>query len=130
MKKEYDVGIYVTDEIKKDINKLTEEEMELYKEFRRTLQEQEDKNSKKKEMSHQIMNKLGFDIDEYNSDDIKEAYEKDNIPNPFEELTLEELLYLRENDYLLKPFLPGREKEGPFFTIFLNTPCPPKDARR
>ena len=102
MKKEYDVGIYVTDEIKKDINKLTEEEMELYKEFRRTLQEQEDKNSKKKEMSHQIMNKLGFDIDEYNSDDIKEAYEKDNIPNPFDKLTLEELLYLRENDYLLK----------------------------
>ena len=59
-------------------------------------------NRKKKEMSQQIMNKLGFNLEEYNSDDIKEAHEKDNVPNPFDKLSLEELLFMRENNYLLK----------------------------
>jgi hypothetical protein len=47
------------------------------------------------------MNKLGFDIREYNSNDSKEAHERDNIPNPFDKLTLDELLFLRENHYFL-----------------------------
>ncbi len=58
-------------------------------------------NHKNKEMLQQIMNKLGFDIREYNSNDSKEAHERDNIPNPFDKLTLDELLFLRENHYFL-----------------------------
>lgn len=58
-------------------------------------------NRKNKEMTKQIMNKLGFDFKEYNSDDFGEAHEKDNIPNPFDKLSLEELLFLRENHYFL-----------------------------
>jgi hypothetical protein len=58
---------------------------------------------KKYEMFLQITNKLGFDIREYNDDDddFSDAYEKDNIPNPFDKLSLEELLFLRENNYFL-----------------------------
>ncbi len=52
------------------------------------------------EMIQQISNKLGFDIREYNSDDsddLEEPHEQDNIPNPFDKLSLEELLFIREN---------------------------------
>lgn len=59
-------------------------------------------NRKNKEMYQQIISKLGFDIKEYNSDTFEEAHERDNIPNPFDKLSLEELLFLRENNYLLK----------------------------
>jgi hypothetical protein len=54
-------------------------------------------------MFYQITNKLGFDIREYNDDDddFSDAYEKDNIPNPFDKLSLEELLFLKENNYFL-----------------------------
>jgi hypothetical protein len=54
-------------------------------------------------MFQQITDKLGFDIREYNDDDddFGDAYEKDNIPNPFDKLSLEELLFLRENNYFL-----------------------------
>jgi hypothetical protein len=53
-------------------------------------------------MFQQITNKLGFDIREYNdNDDFSDVYEKDNIPNPFDKLSLEELLFLRENNYFL-----------------------------
>lgn len=60
-------------------------------------------NHKNKEMFQQITDKLGFDIREYNDndDDFSDAYEKDNIPNPFDKLSLEELLFLRENNYFL-----------------------------
>ena len=58
-------------------------------------------NHKNKKMLQQIMNKLGFDIREYNSNNFKEAHERDDIPNPFEKLSLEELLFLRENNYFL-----------------------------
>jgi hypothetical protein len=44
----------------------------------------------------QITAKLGFDIEKYNFDDCKEAHERDNIPNPFDKLTLDELLFLRK----------------------------------
>ena len=56
---------------------------------------------KSKEMLQQIMNKLGFDIREYNSNDFGEAHERDDIPNPFDKLSLEELLFLRDNNYFL-----------------------------
>ena len=58
-------------------------------------------NHKSKEMLQQIMNKLGFDIREYNSKDVGDAHERDDIPNPFDKLSLEELLFLRENNYFL-----------------------------
>jgi hypothetical protein len=59
-------------------------------------------NPKNKEILQQITNKLGFDIKEYNSaDDFSEAHERDNISNPFDKLTLEELLFIRENNYFL-----------------------------
>ena len=47
----------------------------------------------------QIENKLGFSLDSYKDTNMTEAHEKDNTPNPFDKLTLEELLYLRENGY-------------------------------
>ncbi len=56
---------------------------------------------KDNEMLKQITDKLGFDIREYNSDNTKEAYERDNIPNPFDKLSLEELLFIRKNHYFL-----------------------------
>ncbi len=58
-------------------------------------------NHKNKEMLQQIINKLGFDIKEYNSNNSEEAHEKDNIPNPFDKLSIEELLFLREHNYFL-----------------------------
>ena len=58
-------------------------------------------NHKNKEMLQQIINKLGFDIREYNSNSFEEAHERDDIPNPFDKLSLEELLFLRENNYFL-----------------------------
>ena len=66
---------------------------EKYKEECNTL--------KDKEMLKQITDKLGFDIREYSSDDTEEAYERDNIPNPFDKLSLEELLFIRDNHYFL-----------------------------
>lgn len=33
---------------------------------------------------------------------IEDVHEQDNLPNPFEDLTLEELYYLREHMYLLE----------------------------
>ena len=54
-----------------------------------------------KEMIQQIMNKLGFNIEEYNSDDLDDAHERDDLPNPFDKLSLEELLFLRQNNYFL-----------------------------
>lgn len=58
-------------------------------------------NHKNKEMLQQIINKLGFDIKEYNFNNSEEAHERDNIPNPFDKLSLEELLFLREHNYFL-----------------------------
>ena len=60
-------------------------------------------NHKSKEMLQQIKNKLGFDIQDYNEnqDSPEEVHERDNIPNPFDRLSLEELLFLRENNYFL-----------------------------
>ncbi len=51
-----------------------------------------------------ITEKLGFDIKEYNKkcmNNISDAHEADNIPNPFEKLSKEELLYIRNNNYFL-----------------------------
>lgn len=58
-------------------------------------------NRKNKEMLQQIKNKLGFDIQEYNKDNSTDAHERDDLPNPFDKLTLEELLFLRNNKHLL-----------------------------
>lgn len=54
-----------------------------------------------KEIFQQITNKLGFNIQEYNSDNLDEAHERDDLPNPFDKLSLEELLFLRETNYFL-----------------------------
>ena len=57
---------------------------------------------KNKEMLQQITDKLGFDIQSYNDEDKKtEAHERDDLPNPFDRLSLDELLFLRHNNYLL-----------------------------
>jgi hypothetical protein len=53
-----------------------------------------------KEMLQQITDKLGFDIQSY-EDKEKEAHERDDLPNPFDRLSLDELLFLRHNNYLL-----------------------------
>lgn len=54
-------------------------------------------------MLQQINNKLGFDLQTYGLDDkSKEAHEQDNIPNPFDKLSLEELLFIRKHRYLVK----------------------------
>ena len=69
-------------------------------------------NHKDNEMRKIIEDKLGFNIKEYNRREqealkkLKEAgqcdsHECDNIPSPFEKLSLEELEYLREHNYFL-----------------------------
>ncbi len=58
-------------------------------------------NYKNIEMFQQIVNKLGFTPEEYNDDVSVDTHERDDLPNPFEKLTLEELLFLRENNYFL-----------------------------
>ena len=56
-------------------------------------------------MLQQITNKLGFDIRDYNDmhkpTNYEDVHERDNIPNPFDKLSLEELLFIRENRHLL-----------------------------
>ena len=52
----------------------------------------------------QIQEKLGFSVQDYEKlshDAPEEVHERDNIPNPFDRLSLEELLFLRENNYFL-----------------------------
>lgn len=49
------------------------------------------------EILKQITDKLGFDPREYNDADSPDTHEQDNIPNPFDKLSLEELLFLREH---------------------------------
>lgn len=59
---------------------------------------------KKEKMYKQITDKLGFTLKEYNEEDLNDhtiPHERDNIPNPFEKLSMEELLFLRENNYFL-----------------------------
>ena len=58
-------------------------------------------NRKDMEMLKQITDKLGFDIREYSSDNTEEACERDNVPNPFDKLSLEELRFIRKNHYFL-----------------------------
>lgn len=49
----------------------------------------------------EIVDKLGFDIQSYNNEDnLDDAHERDNIPNPFDKLSLEELLFLRDYGFL------------------------------
>ena len=62
-------------------------------------------DSKKDEMLERINTKIGFDITDKEawksftlSDE--EAHERDNAPSPLEGLSLEELLFLRENKIL------------------------------
>lgn len=74
-------------------------EQMIINKYHLTTKEMEDHKSK--EMLQQITNKLGFDIREYNTNDFGEAHERDNIPNPFDKLSLEELVFLRENNYFL-----------------------------
>ena len=55
------------------------------------------------QMLTQINNKLGFDIREYNKMDTRtEFHEQDNIESPLACLSMEELLFIRENNYFLK----------------------------
>lgn len=49
----------------------------------------------------QIQEKLGFSVQDYEKLSPDEVHERDNIPNPFDRLSLEELLFLRENNYFL-----------------------------
>ena len=58
MKKEYEIGAFMTDEIKKDINELTEEEMELYKELRRILKKREEKRQYTKEEKREALKRI------------------------------------------------------------------------
>ena len=58
-------------------------------------------NHKNSEILTQINYKLGFDVSSYNKLTSSDAHEQDNLPNPFDKLSLDELLYLREHGYLL-----------------------------
>lgn len=50
-----------------------------------------------------INNKLGFDIQKYGlNDESKVAHEQDNISNPFDKLSLEELLFIRNHRGYIK----------------------------
>ena len=54
------------------------------------------------EMKEMILKKLGIDdMDEYNKMTPDIPHEKDNVPNPFDRLSLEELDYLCEHNYFL-----------------------------
>lgn len=55
------------------------------------------------EMKQKIIDKLGFEPKDYNeqSKSWTDVHEQDNIPNPFAVLTMEELLFMREHNYLL-----------------------------
>ena len=49
-----------------------------------------------------IEGNLGFDLKSFNDIDFtEEAHERDNLPNPFDNLSIEELLYIREHHYFL-----------------------------
>jgi hypothetical protein len=50
------------------------------------------------QQEEQILRKIKIDYEYQNTEDI---HEQDNIPNPFEDLTMEELLYLRQHKQLL-----------------------------
>ena len=69
-------------------------------------------NYRDNEMRKIIEDKLGFNIKEYNRREQEalkkmmeagqcDSHECDNIPSPFEKLSLEELEYLREHNYFL-----------------------------
>ena len=51
-----------------------------------------------------IEEKLGFTLKEYNAKVGvgTESHEQDNLPNPFDKLSMDELLFLREHPYFLK----------------------------
>lgn len=51
-----------------------------------------------------IEEKLGFSLKDYNTKGGvgAETHEQDNIPNPFDKLSMDELLFLREHHYFLK----------------------------
>lgn len=53
---------------------------------------------------HSIEEKLGFTLKEYNAKAGvgTESHEQDNLPNPFDKLSMDELLFLREHHYFLK----------------------------
>lgn len=54
------------------------------------------------EVKKYIEGKLGFDLKSFNDIDFtEEAHERDNLPNPFDNLSIEELLYIREHHYFL-----------------------------
>ena len=54
------------------------------------------------EMLKTINEKLGFDVREYGKEDTEtEWHECDNKPNPFDKLKLEELEFIRDNNYFL-----------------------------
>ena len=60
------------------------------------------KNHSVDEVKTYIEGKLGFDLKAFNQVDFaEEAHERDNLPNPFDVLSLEELVYLREHHYFL-----------------------------
>lgn len=53
---------------------------------------------------HSIEEKLGFTLKEYNAKDGlgTESHEQDNLQNPFDKLSMDELLFLREHHDFLK----------------------------
>lgn len=56
------------------------------------------KNHTVDEVQAYIEGKLGFELKTFNDIDFtEEAHERDNLPNPFDALSMEELVYLREH---------------------------------
>lgn len=78
--------------------------LEESEELRQEVIKKYKKESDEETMLKKIEEKLGFSIKEYNDRHRvkKEAHEQDNIPNLFEKLTMEELLFLREHKYFLE----------------------------
>jgi hypothetical protein len=53
-----------------------------------------------RERAHAIEKKLGFTLKEYNEESMKnleDAHERDNEPNPFDILTMDEVLFIMDN---------------------------------
>ena len=49
-----------------------------------------------------ILKKMGItDMNEYNKNQTENPHECDNLPTPFDNLTLDELLFIREHNYFL-----------------------------
>ena len=53
---------------------------------------------------NEILQKIGVDLREFNKPRSEPAHECDNLPNPFDNLTLDELYYLQDHNFFLDDY--------------------------